>query len=131
MKPAYLLAAVTLAAVLCSQTAPPERVGPLPNGGFLLNSGWRLSPAGTQVGLDTFPMSTALSPDGRFLLILHGGYRQPTIAVYDVQANREIGRVSAPDLWLGSPSRPTAARSTPAEDRKATCMSFHFLRLAR
>ena len=58
---------VSVAMLLISQPAPREQVGPLPNGGFLLNSGWRLEPAGRQVALDTFPMATALSPDGKYL----------------------------------------------------------------
>jgi YVTN family beta-propeller protein len=89
------------AALVLSQPVPPERVGPLPGGGFLLNSGWRLAPAGTQVPLDTFPMSTALSPDGRYLLVLNGGYNPPSISVLDTGAAREISRVPIADGWLG------------------------------
>src|SRR6266851_8669331 len=89
------------AALLTSQPAPPERVGPLADGGFLLNSGWRLSPAGTQVPLDTLPMSSALSPDGRYLLVLNGGYNPPSISVLDTGAAREISRVAIADGWLG------------------------------
>ncbi|MDQ6665081.1 MAG: hypothetical protein M3Z23_11880, partial [Acidobacteriota bacterium] len=72
------------AALLISQPAPREHVGPLPSGGFLLNSGWRLQPAGKQVPVDTLPMSSALSRDGRFLLILNGGYNPPSISVIDI-----------------------------------------------
>jgi YVTN family beta-propeller protein len=89
------------AALVLSQPVPPERVGPLPGGGFLLNSGWRLAPAGTQVPLDTFPMSSALSPDGRYLLVLNGGYNPPSISVLDTSAVREISRVPIADGWLG------------------------------
>jgi YVTN family beta-propeller protein len=96
-----IAAVFLLAAFLSSQPAPPERVGPLPGGGFLLNSGWRLQPAGRQIPLDTFPMSTALSPDGRHLLILNGGYRPPSISVFDANEMREIGRVPVADAWLG------------------------------
>ena len=58
MKPAFrrtaarvaLAAGVALtAALLCSQSSPREQVGPLPGGGFLLNSGWKLDPAGKQM----------------------------------------------------------------------------------
>jgi YVTN family beta-propeller protein len=89
------------AAAVLSQPVPPEHVGPLPGGGFLLNSGWRLTPAGNQVPLDTFPMSTALSPDGRYLLVLNGGYNPPSISVLDTAAAREISRVPIADGWLG------------------------------
>ena len=44
----FLAALLAAAAIVCSQPAPREQVGPLPGGGFLLNSGWRLDPAGKQ-----------------------------------------------------------------------------------
>src|SRR5215469_12433418 len=94
----YLLIAILLgAALLCSQPAPREQVGPLPGGGFLLNSGWRLEPAGKQVPLDTFPMATALSPDGKYLLVLNGGYKPPTVAVLEAATGHETSRVRVSD----------------------------------
>ena len=102
MRSYFLLAALLAAAALVSsQPAPREQVGPLPGGGFLLNSGWRLDPAGKQVPLDTFPMSTALSPDGRYLLVLNGGYKPPTISVLETATGREASRVPVADGWLG------------------------------
>ncbi|MGI8988127.1 MAG: alkaline phosphatase family protein [Bryobacteraceae bacterium] len=95
-----LLSAVA-AALLISQPAPREQVGPLPSGGFLLNSGWRLQPAGKQVPVDTLPMSSAVSRDGRFLLILNGGYNPPSISVIDIASTRELSRTNVPDAWLG------------------------------
>ena len=50
-----VIAFVSLVAMLSSQPAPREQVGPLPGGAFLLNSGWRLDPVGRQVPLDTLP----------------------------------------------------------------------------
>ena len=64
---------------LVSQSAQPERVGPRPGGGFLLNSGWTLRPAGEQIALSTLPMNSALSPDGKYVLILQAGYMPPTV----------------------------------------------------
>ena len=72
---AIAVAVISFVAILGSQPTPREQVGPLPGGGFLLNSGWVLDPVGKQVPLDTLPMSTALSPDGNYLLVLNGGYR--------------------------------------------------------
>ena len=95
------LALAIIAAALSSQTTPPERVGPLPNGGFLLSSGWRIKPAGLQIPLDTMPMSSVLSVDGKFLIVLNGGYNPPSISVIDLAANREIGRTPVKDAWLG------------------------------
>ena len=97
----FVVAVVAAALVLCSQPAPREQVGPLPGGGFLLNSGWRLDPAGKQVPLDTFPMATALSLDGRYLLALNGGYKPPTVSVIEVATARETARIPVADGWLG------------------------------
>jgi YVTN family beta-propeller protein len=97
----FLAALLAAAAIVCSQPAPREQVGPLPGGGFLLNSGWRLAPAGKQTPLDTFPMSTALSPDGRYLLVLNGGYNPPTVSVLETATGRETSRVPVADGWLG------------------------------
>ncbi len=96
-----VIAAVAAAAVLVSQPAPREQIGPLRDGSFLLNSGWRLKPAGTQVAVDTLPMSSVLSPDGRYLLVLNGGYNPPSISVIELASSREVSRTRVPDGWLG------------------------------
>lgn len=97
--------AATIAGVLAIQEVPRnvsrEQVGPLPDGGFLLNSGWTIRPAGQQVPVDTFPMSTAVSSNGKYLLVMNGGYDPPSISVIDIAKKREIGRTPMPDCWLG------------------------------
>ncbi len=89
------------AGILCSQPAPREQVGKQPDGSFLLPTGWRLRPAGEQIPLDTLPMSSALSRDGKFLLVLNGGFKPPSISVLSVGPLREIARVPVADGWLG------------------------------
>jgi YVTN family beta-propeller protein len=111
---------------LVSQPAPPERVGPLAGGGFLLNSGWRLAPAGTQVPLDTFPMSSALSPDGRYLLVLNGGYNPPSISVLDTASVSEIARVPVADAWLGLAFSPKGDRVYAGGGSRASVFEFTF-----
>lgn len=132
----YLCIALLLAAaILCSQPAPREQVGPLPGGGFLLNSGWRLEPAGKQVPLDTFPMSTALSPDGRYLLVLNGGYNPPSISVLETATARETSRVRIADGWLGLTFTPKGDRVYVGGGSRAAVFEFTFangaLELAR
>lgn len=92
-----------IAATLISSSQPPprEQVGPLADGGFLLNSGWRIKPAGTQIPLDTLPMSSVLSKDGRYLIVLNGGYNPPSLSVLDTKDGHEIQRVPVADAWLG------------------------------
>jgi YVTN family beta-propeller protein len=114
------------AALVSSQPAPPERVGPLANGGFLLNSGWRLSPAGKQVPLETFPMSSALSRDGRYLLVLNGGYNPPSISVLDTTAARELSRVPVADGWLGIVFSPKGDRVYVGGGSRASVFEFTF-----
>ena len=80
--------------------AAAQQVGPVP-GGYLLNSGWRIRAAGVQVPVDTFPMASALSADGRHLLVLNGGWNPPSISVIDTAAARELGRTPVADGWLG------------------------------
>ena len=96
--------------VLCSQPSGRETVGKLPDGSFLLSTGWRIQPAGTQVPLDTLPMSSALSRDGKFLLVLNGGYKPPTISVLATDVMREIARVPVSDGWLGLTLSPDGSK---------------------
>jgi YVTN family beta-propeller protein len=98
---ALALAFLACAAFLTSQPAPREQVGPLPGGAFLLNSGWRLDPVGRQIPLDTLPMSTALSPDGKYLLVLNGGFKPPSVSVIETASGRVTATVPVPDGWLG------------------------------
>jgi DNA-binding beta-propeller fold protein YncE len=102
MKYAVVVCLFVGAIFVVSQSAPPrEHVGPLEGGGYLLNSGWRLQPAGRQVPLDTFPMSSTLSRDGKYLLVLNGGYKPPSVSVLRVDTMEETGRVPVADGWLG------------------------------
>jgi YVTN family beta-propeller protein len=89
------------AALLISQPSPREQVGPMPDGGFLLSSGWRIKAAGTQIPVDTFPMATAITPDKKLLLVLNGGYNPPSISVIDIAGGKELSRAPVPDGWLG------------------------------
>src|SRR5689334_17707672 len=96
------LALIIVAAILMSQPGlPPQRVGPLLGGRFQLNSGWTLQPAGRQIPLSTLPMSSVLSRDGKYLLVLNGGYRQPSITVLSVADEHEVSQIALPDAWLG------------------------------
>jgi len=92
---------VVLAAAVGSQPVPREQVGPLPGGGFLLNSGWKLDPVGKQIPLSTLPMSTVLSPDGKYLLALNGGYRPPSISVIEIASAQVVSTTPVADAWLG------------------------------
>src|SRR5689334_5186730 len=117
---------IALAAILGSQPAPREQVGPLPGGAFLLNSGWRIDPAGRQIPLDTLPMSTALSPDGKYLLVLNGGYRPPSVSVIEVASARVTGSVPVADGWLGLAFNPKGDRVYVGGGSRAAVYEFNF-----
>ena len=113
-----------LAAILCSAPAPHERVGPLPDGGFLLNSGWRIDPVGKQIALSTLPMSTALSPDGKYLLVLNGGYRPPSISMMDAGSGTVVNTIPVPDGWLGLTFAPDGQHVYVGGGSKASIFEF-------
>jgi DNA-binding beta-propeller fold protein YncE len=121
-----LLGLIELAVLVSSAPAPREQVGPLPGGGFLLNSGWRIEPAGMQVPVDTFPMSSALSPDGRYLLVLNGGYNPPSISVIDTTTTQELGRTPVADGWLGLAFTPKGDRVYVGGGSRAAVFEFTF-----
>src|ERR1035437_9587428 len=123
---ALVIAFISLGALVSSQPAPRERVGPLPDGSFLLNSGWRLAPVGKQVPLDTFPMATALSPDGKYLLVLNGGYRPPSVSVIEAASARVVSSVPVVDGWLGLAFAPKGDRGYVGGGSRAAVFEFSF-----
>jgi YVTN family beta-propeller protein len=123
---AAAVACVSLVALVGSQPTPREQVGPLAGGAFLLNSGWVLDPVGRQVPLDTLPMSTALSPDGKYLLALNGGYRPPSLTVIETASGTVKGSVPVPDAWLGIAFAPRGDRVYVGGGSKAAVFEFTF-----
>lgn len=77
------------------------RVGPMAGGGFLLPDGWRIRPAGKNIPVSTLPMSQALSPDGRYLAVLNGGYAPTTVSVIDLKTESEVSRTPLHRGWRG------------------------------
>lgn len=102
MKKALLFALLAGAAVyLVSQPSVPQRLGKQTDGRVLLPNGWHIDPAGRQIPLDTMPSTSVVSPDGKYLLVLHQGYNPPSIAVLSLPGLAEKSRVKVPDAWLG------------------------------
>src|SRR5271168_5152326 len=112
------------------QEAAREQVGKLADGSFLLPTGWRIQPVGTQVPVDTFPMSSALSRDGKFLLVLNGGYRPPSISVLALggigDGMKEIAKVPVADGWLGLTFSPDGTRVYVGGGSKYSVFEFSF-----
>jgi YVTN family beta-propeller protein len=59
------------------------------------------SQAETRIAVDTFPMSAAVTPDGKFMLVMNAGVNPPSISVIDLDANKELSRTPVPDAWQG------------------------------
>jgi len=77
--------------------------------GQALPANWRVQPAGTQVALDSLPLSAAVSPDGKFLLALNAG-DHPSISVVETSATKETARVAIADAGLGLAFSPDGRR---------------------
>ncbi|MBA3975922.1 MAG: hypothetical protein C0504_17085 [Candidatus Solibacter sp.] len=102
-------AAVMLgAAALVSQETRVEAPGPRPDGSVLLHNGWLLRPAGRQISLSTFPMATAVSRDGKYTVVLQGGYMKPSLSVHETATLKEVSRVEVTDAWLGMAFAPNS-----------------------
>ena len=119
----FLISAV----LLVSQTGQPERVGALPDGGFLLNSGWTLRPVGEQIPLSTMPMNSVVSPDGKYVLILQAGYMPPTVSSHDAKSMKEIASIRVPDAWLGLAFAPNSSKFYVGGGSKASVFEFELL----
>jgi len=46
-------------------------------------------------------MSSALTPDGKYMLVLNTGANATTISVIDLASAKELSRTPVPDAWLG------------------------------
>lgn len=89
------------AALLMSQPDAPMKIGPQPDGSTLLVTGARLTPAGRQIPLDTLPMTSVLSPDGKFFVVMQAGYLPPRITTLDAATLQPVDSALVPDAWLG------------------------------
>lgn len=121
-----ILLTLALVAVIVSQPSARTTVGKQPDGSFLLNSGWTLRPAGRQTPVDTFPMSSVLSKDGKHLLVLNGGYNPPSIAVIDVATGNELSRERVADGWLGLALTPDGRKLYVGGGSRASVFEFDF-----
>ncbi len=55
-------------------------------------------------------MSSVLTPDGKYLLVLNCGYRPPSITVIDAATGTVKGETPVPDAWLGLTISPQGDR---------------------
>jgi YVTN family beta-propeller protein len=95
----WLLAFV--GALVCG-AALPVRTGEVPGKEQIkLPNQWSLDPAGESRVLGMFPMNARLSPDGKFLAVIHCGFGTHEIIVIRTADNAEVSRVDEPNLYYG------------------------------
>ncbi len=116
--------AVLTAAALVSQQPGLETPGPRADGSVLLHNGWVLRPAGAQTPLSTFPMSSAVSRDGKYTVILQGGYMKPSLSVHETGTLKEVSRVEVTDAWLGLAFAPNSNLLYASGGSTSTVMEF-------
>ncbi len=66
-----------------------------------LPNGWRLSPAGTHLGVGELPLNADLSPDGRYAIITNDGTSQHSISIVDLDRWEVTQTLRIPKAWMG------------------------------
>jgi WD40 repeat protein len=77
------------------------RPGERPGQRILLPNQWYLDPVGDQRPLGDFPMNMKLSPDGRYLAVLHCGAGDHELMVFETAQTRLISRNVLPNSYYG------------------------------
>lgn len=91
-----LIAALFLALALAAQ--PPH---PLPNGGFALPNGWKITPAGKAIHTEDLILNLQPSPDGKVVVAQHGGFNPHGLLVIDTAKEDAVQRIRLKSAWLG------------------------------
>jgi DNA-binding beta-propeller fold protein YncE len=123
---AAVIAMLTLGTYCMHSQTPPARaqVGPEPDGGFLLNTGWQIHPAGKTIPLSTLPMSLAPSPDGQKIAVLNGGFLPASVDYLDMKTATKTSSVSITDAWRGLAFSADGARLYAGNGARARITEF-------
>ncbi len=71
------------------------------NGYTLLSNGWRLSPAGSQIGIDELPLNMIVTRDGKFAITSNSGMADNSLSVVDLKEEKEVQRFIINKTWYG------------------------------
>ena len=85
------------AALLTAQQAP--RV--LPNNGFDLPNGWRITPAGKHVVTADYVLNLTVAPSDNQIVALHSGYNPHGLLVIDPKNVEITQRTPLKSAWFG------------------------------
>ena len=89
------------------KTATP---GPQPDGAVLLPNQWYLRPAGKQTVVGDFPVNIAMHPAGKFAAVLHCGYGQHEVVIFDTEAGKIASRAAINEAFYGITFSPDGSR---------------------
>ena len=105
--PAVLIAAVGMAAAARSghrhQPAVKHVAGSIaPDGGVVLPSGWKITPAGTAIPIPgDMPLALQFLPDGKSLAVVMGGFHDHGVAIIDTASNKVASNLPLYRAWNG------------------------------
>jgi YVTN family beta-propeller protein len=69
---------------------PPKMAGPRPNGTAVTSNGYEVTPAGDQRTLGDLPLVSALSPDGKHLVVVNAGQGTQSVQVVDTATGQVV-----------------------------------------
>ena len=67
----------------------------------LLPNGWKLTPAGENVGIGELPLNMILTADGKYAITSNSGVGQHSISLIDLSTKKEIQRIKVDKTWRG------------------------------
>jgi len=73
-----------------------------------------------------FPISSATTPDGKYMLVLNTGATPASISVIDLATAKELNRTPVPDAWLGMTLTKTGDKVYVGGGARAAVFEFIF-----
>ncbi len=67
----------------------------------LLPNGWRLTPAGNQIGIGELPLNLIITKDEKYAVTSNSGTKENSISVVDLTSEKEIQRMYVNKTWRG------------------------------
>ena len=67
----------------------------------LLHNGWKLTPAGKQIGTGPLPLNISVTNNGRYAVTTNSGMGENSLSVIDLKNIKEVQRVILTNAWYG------------------------------
>lgn len=90
-------AASSALALAASPTVP----GPMPDGSVRLHNQWAIHPVGRQIEVGDYPAAEAMHPSGRWVAVLHAGYRKNEVRIIDLQTGETTSGAALGEAFGG------------------------------